>query len=256
MSCFRSEGRERYSHSGSGYTCCRYWGHWVILECDGTQHFSADLLILELWSCDWACHQLLKPGGPGFVFCHAGQKILDTSGLIWLSFAYSRWIRSRCGCGHGAGDSAGDNIPGSDSTQSELFPDSTVPQYPQTMDSLTGYLCRLVGACSFWFGLLSHAFRPRKEAHPGTLAGLLCCSACSHHCHVLHIKGSKKPHINHCDCMTSTFFSVIFQRSLHPLDSNDSSPLEQHSTWLPIIICCVTLHSVRKKWGKKHNFAL
>lgn len=68
-----------------------------------------------------SCDQLLKPRGPGFVLCHAGQKILEISILIWLLFAYSRWIRSRCGCGHGPGDSAGDNIPGSDSTQGEVF---------------------------------------------------------------------------------------------------------------------------------------
>lgn len=126
-------------------------------------------------------------------FHHAGQKILKISILIWRSFARSRWIRSRCGCGHGPGDSAGDNIPGSDSPQGEVCP---VPRYPQTMDPITDFLCRLAGACSFRFGLLSHAFRPGKEANPGTLAGLLCCSACGHHCHVLHIKGSKKTHVN------------------------------------------------------------
>lgn len=107
--------------------------------------------------------------------------------LIWLSFAYSRWICSRCGCGNGAGDSAGGYIPGCDSTQGEVFSESTASE---TMDHITVCLCCLVGACSLWFGLLSHAFRPREEAHPGTLAGLFCCSTRCHHRHLLHITGS------------------------------------------------------------------
>lgn len=99
----------------------------IELSWNGTQHFSEDFLLIYWSSCGSACDQLLNPGGPGFVFCHAGQKIHDSSLLIWLSFACSRWIRSRCGCGHGAGDSAGDNIPGSDSTQGEVFPERHSP---------------------------------------------------------------------------------------------------------------------------------
>lgn len=62
-----------------------------------------------------------------------------------------------------------------------------------------------VGACSFWIGLLSDAFRPRKEVHPGAFTCFFSCSTyCCHH-HLLHIACSKN--VSHFVCLKRICYS-------------------------------------------------
>ncbi|CAG09499.1 unnamed protein product [Tetraodon nigroviridis] len=100
----------------------------------------------------------------------------------------SRWIRSGRGRGHGPGHAAGDYLPGGDPTQGELFPRER-ERRPEGEGFSPGLSVSSSGACSFRFGLLSHALGPGQEAHPGPPAGLLRCRARRHHRHLLHIKG-------------------------------------------------------------------
>lgn len=83
----------------------------AILKCDGIQQRFA--------------HNLLEPAINHSSLDDLALDRKTSNKLIWLLFAYSRWICSRCSCCNRAGDSAGCYISGCDSTQGEVFSEST-----------------------------------------------------------------------------------------------------------------------------------
>lgn len=170
----------------------------------------------------------------------ASQKILDPCVLIWLSCAHSRWIRSRRVRGHGPGDSAGDNIPGSDSTQGEVVAESTVPQHPQTgIQPRAAFVVLQAPAAFGLVSFLMHSGLEKKHIQGHLLAFSAAAPVVTIVTYFILKAVRNHPSSTvttwHAHCL---FIFLFFQKSLHPLGSNDSGPLEQHSAWLTVVVCC------------------